>query len=228
MRPKKNPSSETRPPLRSGSNLLLHPDLPGGNESIAVSIERIEDGTIWLKGEIPTVEDGDHVTLEYRVVEKGRYLTNASVDVQSSDDISIKCAGEWRWVQDRDFVRISTHGIDVTLPASVEEGEVAKHRSSSGEGSHCEMLDMSAGGFRFETGNKFEVDREFICHFELPGQSCYVLPARVVRVQRNPHHKKLFWVGVEFRGIDEEHRSELIRWINREQIRRHRSAAGKD
>ena len=232
MNPKSNSKLESRPPLRKGSDLVVHPDRQANEKSVAVSIERIEDGTIWLKGSTSRFDDGDLILLEYRVSEKGRFLTDVAVEVNLPDGVSIDCSGEWRWVQDRDFVRISTHGIGVSLPTPKKPRRKKRRKknhavddepSSEGESLRFEMLDMSAGGFRFETRAEFEIDSEFVCHFELPGQSCYVLPARVVRIQRNPHNRNLYWVGVVFLGIDEDHRSELVRWINQEQVRRHRS-----
>lgn len=84
------------------------------------------------------------------------------------------------------------------------------------------MLDVSAGGLYFETTESFEVDDEQVYHFELPGQSCYALPARVVRCKPKPGCNNRFRVAVEFVDLNEEHRKELLQWIYREQTRRHR------
>ena len=66
-------------------------------------------------------------------------------------------------------------------------------------------------------------DEEVVVHFELPGSQCFVLPARVVRIPGGPSsHSGKRNVAVAFTGIDERTRSQLLGWVYRQQIRRHR------
>ena len=86
------------------------------------------------------------------------------------------------------------------------------------------MLDLSAGGIRFQSTVEYEPDEEVVVHFELPDSECFVLPARVVRTPDTPANRAKDSVAVAFTGIDEATRSQLQRWVYREQVRRHRNA----
>jgi hypothetical protein len=46
------------------------------------------------------------------------------------------------------------------------------------------VVDISAGGIRFASNIEYDNDEDVICHFELPGSLCFVLPAQIVRVPR--------------------------------------------
>jgi len=63
-------------------------------------------------------------------------------------------------------------------------------------------------------------------HLELPGSECFVLPGRIVPNPGRavPRDRKTN-VAVAFIGLDEATRSQLLRWVYREQVRRHRLEA---
>ncbi len=170
---------------------------------------------------------GGAVVLEYMIGEDCRYLAQGKIEARSADRTVISWDGEWRRVQGRCFVRISTHGIEVEVKQPVrpaESQDAAADPRPSEDGTCCfEMLDISAGGLRFETPRPFEFDAEFVCHFELPGQSRYELPAKVVRSQRKPGYSDRYRVAVEFIDRSEGLRSKLLQWIYHEQVRRHRT-----
>jgi len=138
-------------------------------------------------------------------------------------------------MQERAFLRISAHGLRarvVRLASGVgPEADVA-------DDDVYDLVDVSAGGIRFATDTGFEIDEEVICHFELPGSLCFVLPARIVRSPESPDASEESAapesrsgavgkpsVAVEFAGLDETHRSQLLRWVYREQVQRHRESA---
>ncbi|MEZ4290466.1 MAG: PilZ domain-containing protein [Myxococcota bacterium] len=85
-----------------------------------------------------------------------------------------------------------------------------------------DLLDLSAGGIRFRADLDYEPDEEVVCHSEAPGSLCFVLPARVVRPPGEVLGRRKPSVAVEFVGLDENNRSQLLRWVYREQVRRHR------
>ena len=91
------------------------------------------------------------------------------------------------------------------------------------------VIDLSAGGIRFSGESSYEADEEVICHFELPGSLCFVLPARIVRSPEAEADATTTsdtdCVACEFVGLDEANRSQLLRWVYREQVRRHRDAS---
>ena len=67
-----------------------------------------------------------------------------------------------------------------------------------------------------------------MCHFELPGSLCFVLPARICRsVGNDSAGSPKPTVAVEFQGLDENNRSQLLRWVYREQVKRHRAGHRK-
>ena len=85
------------------------------------------------------------------------------------------------------------------------------------------VVDISAGGIRFASNIEYEIDEDVICHLELPGSLCFVLPAQVVRsTDSSPLENDRTNVGVEFSGLDETNPSQLLRWVYREQAQRHR------
>ena len=89
------------------------------------------------------------------------------------------------------------------------------------EGRYLAMLDVSAGGIRFETDEDFEIDQEFVCQF-VSDPSRYELHSRVVRSQKKPGSSSRYRVAVEFLDLTDEHCSQLLRWIYQEQSRRHK------
>jgi c-di-GMP-binding flagellar brake protein YcgR len=92
-----------------------------------------------------------------------------------------------------------------------------------------DLVDISAGGLRFASGGDFEPDEEIVCHFELPGSLCFVLPARIVLPSESrPTGSGKSSVAAEFVNLDENNRSQLLRWIYREQVQRYRDGLRKD
>ncbi|MCP4038716.1 MAG: hypothetical protein GY733_17380 [bacterium] len=221
----KHPKAETLPPLRSGSRLHLHRGGRVRKDPLAVTVDHFQDGQIQIKGASGSLAEGEVVLVEFRIDDDARYLTRGEIEAGQPDRTSIVCDDEWSRVQDRSFVLISTHGLQVdvrpptTTGAPDEDGDLPVNA-----GGRFVMLDVSAGGIRFESREPFPIDQQFVFHFELPGQTCYVLPARVVRSVHRPGSTQWYQVAVEFIGLDEAHRSQLLQWIYHEQARRHRSA----
>jgi hypothetical protein len=85
------------------------------------------------------------------------------------------------------------------------------------------VVDISAGGIRFASNIEYEIDEDVICHLELPGSLCFVLPAQIVRVPRliscrkrqDERWRRVLWAR-------QTNRSQLLRRVYREQARRHR------
>ncbi len=113
----------------------------------------------------------------------------------------------------RAFVRVSTYGIDA---------EISRPDEIPGDADEAAMLDLSAGGVRLLTRTALALGECVVCHFELPAEACFALPAKVVRIDPAPPGRSGQGVALEFVGLPEEHRASLLRWIYREQVRRHR------
>jgi len=145
------------------------------------------------------------------------------VTASSANTFALALEPVWERVQQRAFVRISAHNLQVRIVRSSVGGESgAAEGDSPGDAMH-QLVDISAGGIRFESNDDYEAGEDVVCHFELPGSLCFVLRARIVR---SPEHLRAASskpsVAVEFVGLDETHRSQLLRWVYREQVRRHR------
>jgi hypothetical protein len=213
--------------------IILHAPGLSEEQSHWAVIEECEEGVIWLKGAIAPLASGDVVVLEQPIEGDARYMATAEIDEVSPDRYALRVVEAWRRRQQREFVRVSTYGIRVRVsrPSPSDpsrlRGRPRLHRDRLGEGGAehemVEMLDISAGGCRLVSASGLQLEDHVICHFELPGDSCYVLPCRVVRIEpKRQGYKGRRWVAVEFIGIQEPMRSELLRWVFREQVRRHR------
>ena len=210
--------------IEAGSLVILHPDGPAGGFPMVVTVDRVSDGIHWFLGSIDPLSRGGTVIVESPVPNDARYATHATITACSAATFALRLEPEWERVQQRAFVRISAHGLHVRVvrlaPPAPGESEI-----QPGDDVH-ELVDISAGGIRFASEIDYELDEDVICHFELPGSLCFVLPARIVRAPQPPSvegHKAN--VGVEFSGLDETNRSQLLRWVYREQVRRHREEA---
>ncbi len=217
------PHSQTRRLiLEAGRTVILHPEGPAGGFPMVVSVDTVSNGQHWFLGSIDPVQRGETLIVELAVANDARYATRAVVAAASPETFALRIEPLWERMQQRAFVRISAQGLKVrvvrpTRPMSVEE-------DAPGHDLY-DLVDVSAGGIRFAAEGGFEFDEEVVCHFELPGSLCFVLPARVVRAPETPAeatHKAS--VAVEFAGLDETHRSQLLRWVYREQVRRHRES----
>lgn len=210
--------------VEAGHLLILHPDGPTGGHPLVVPVDHVADGVHWFLGSCAPLGRGDPLLVESPVQQDARYSTMATVVAVSPEMFGLRLSPLWERLQQRAFVRIAAHGLQVRVErptlrgstASASAGEVAE------EAVH-ELLDLSAGGIRFQSSVDYEPDEELILHFELPGSACFVLPARVVRTPDGPGSRSMKnSVAVAFVGIDEATRSLLLRWVYREQVRRHR------
>ncbi|HPG28183.1 MAG: PilZ domain-containing protein [Spirochaetaceae bacterium] len=224
-------SNKRRILLEAGSLVILHPDGPAGGFPLVVSVDQVADGLHWFLGSCDPIGRGETVIVESPVIDDSRYLTRAVVKACSPATFALQLEPVWERVQQRAFVRISAHGLQVrVLRPSSHASPVAEAAESGGVpgpeptqlGHVHDLLDLSAGGIRFQADLDYEQDEEVVCHFELPGSLCFVLPARVVRPPGEVTGRRKPSVAVEFVGLDENNRSQLLRWVYREQVRRHR------
>jgi c-di-GMP-binding flagellar brake protein YcgR len=200
---------------------------------MVVSVDQVRDGLHWFLGCCDPIARGESLIVELPVADDARYVTRATVAASSPATFALKLDPDWERVQQREFVRISAHGLPVRVIRSSSPPPLDGEPSGDGfESEHdCihDLLDVSAGGIRFQSGTEYEPDEEVVCHFELPGSLCFMLPARVTRPP-NAAGEGLGKpsVAVEFVGLDENQRSQLLRWVYREQVRRHREAARRE
>lgn len=218
-------SSKTRRIIvEAGRLVILHPDGPAGGFPMVVAVDHVADGTHWFLGSIEPLRRGQRLIVECPIPDDARYATRATVVACSPSTFGLRLEPEWERVQQRAFVRVSAHGFQVRVVRLVMPGPVEAQDDPIDD--VFDLLDVSAGGLRFASDADFGVDEDVVCHFELPGSLCFVLPGRIVRAPDAPttlHGKP--GTAVEFTGLDETNRSQLLRWVYREQVRRHREEA---
>ena len=232
----KKPQAERyKPIVEAGHLLILHPQAPAGGYPMVVPVDHVADDLHWFLGSCAPLMRGETLIVESPVQNDARYSTSAVVVASTSETFALRLSPSWERVQQRAFVRISAHGLQVRVVrlahdgqnprplVSLEQGAVDFQSSDPDRDAIHELLDLSAGGIRFQSSAEYEPDEEVVVHFELPGSQCFVLPARVVRTPGGPSsHSGKRNVAVAFTGIDERTRSQLLGWVYRQQIRRHR------
>lgn len=210
--------------LEAGHSVILHPDGPAGGFPRIVDVDHVDEGVHWFLGSIAPIRRGQVLIVESPVQNDARYATRAKVVACSSSAFGIRIEPEWERVQQRAYVRVSAHGFQVRVvrlsTAHPDEQDDVLVDDV------FDLVDISAGGIRFECDAAFDADEDVICHFELPGSLCFVLPGRIVRPpERAEVALRKPTTAVEFVGLDETNRSQLLRWVYREQVRRHREEA---
>lgn len=233
---------ENRLPIEAGLGLTLHADGPARGYPMAVIVDSVVDGIVWILGSSAPLGRGDRLVVESSVREHGRFTTSGEIVASNDQTFGLRLGSNWRRLQQRAFVRISAHGLQVRVESTTDRKEdptkpppPAKRplrgrarTSPPGDSARApvyELLDISAGGLRFLSTIDYQHDEVVVVHFELPGSQCFALPSRVVRTPkmratRSGKHN----VAVAFISVEEETRSQLLRWVYREQVRRHREA----
>ncbi len=211
--------------LEAGGLVILHADGPASGFARVVAVDQVTGGNHWFLGCCKPIERGETMIVESPVPNDARYVTRASVIASSDETFALRLEPIWERVQQRAFVRISVHGLPVrvvrlaTPPRADDEPAVENFDDAVHE-----LMDVSAGGIRFESSDEYEPEEDVVCHFELPGSLCFVLPARIVRSPEDlTRSSSKPSVAVEFTRLDESNRSQLLRWVYSEQVRRHRT-----
>lgn len=205
--------------VEAGHLLILHPNGPAGGYPMVAPVDHVADGLHWFLGSCAPLERGESLIVESPIQNDARYTTSAKIAASTPETFALRIASEWERVQQRAFVRIAAHGLQVRVVR--QRGQ----KDDADEWVH-ELLDLSAGGIRFRSRTEYAGDEEVMVHLELPGSECFVLPGRIVPNPGRavPRDRKTN-VAVAFIGLDEATRSQLLRWVYREQVRRHRLEA---
>ena len=224
---------ERRLMIEAGHLVILHPDGPAGGFPMAVRVDRVDDGLHWFLGCCEPIGRGEAVIVESPIHDDARYVTRATVKATSRETFALALNPIWERVQQRAFVRIFAHGLQVRVlrvggSSTPDEDDRDPNEFTGEPDAVHDLIDISAGGIRFASDADYEPDEEVVCHFELPGSLCFVLPARIVRPSKqDPRKSEKPAVAVEFAGLDENNRSQLLRWVYREQVKRHREGVRK-
>jgi hypothetical protein len=223
-----NESHESQLSLEAGHLVTLHPDGPAGGFPMAVRVDRIADGLHWFFGCCEPIGPGESMIVESPIRDDARYVTRATVAASSPETFALRLEPIWERVQQRAFVRVFAHGLQVRVLRPASDSVDVTDCAASPVAVH-DLVDISAGGIRFASSNDYEPDEEVVCHFELPGSLCFVLPARIVIASEDrPTGLAKPFVAGEFVNLDGNNRSQLLRWIYREQVKRYRDGLSKD
>ena len=220
------PARTQRLRLEAGSLVVLHPEGSSDASPQVMAVDEVRGGQHWFRGSLGHLREGESVLVESPVPEDARYAARASIVAIATDRFALEIGVEWTRTQQREYVRVATWDLPVRLVRVTEDGVSSDGGDPRVEGLIGELLDISAGGIRCDCDADFEADEQVVCHFELPESLCFVLPGRIIRPPERPLDRTSKpGIAVAFTGLDEHTRSQLLRWIYREQVRRHRREA---
>lgn len=178
-----------------------------------VEIERVTDGLLWVGVTQLELKAGEGLELEVPVAGDARYCSRARVAIATQEHFGLRPTEAWERCQGRDYVRVSTYGLRANLvPVEPKRGETL---------AQIPVIDLSAGGMRVAERRALDLEQVVLCEVELSGEPPLELLARVVRVEaadQTESRRRL--VALEFVNVGHQQRSQLIAWVNREQVRR--------
>ena len=161
----------------------------------------------------PIVE-GEMLSVSRTVRDDARYTAVMQVVDAGPGRSRIRLMGDWRRVQLRQFVRVNVYGVALDV---------------SGAGAHSEgrtprLVDVSAGGLRFESWDAYEMGTELELSFNLPQTGPVSVKGTIVRMaeSRGEGESGPRQYGIRFHGMDEAARVKLMTWVFAEQSRRFR------
>ena len=217
------------PPIVPGSVLILL----RGPDRVELEIKRFAEGLIWIAADaLGGLQSGELVDVEIGVRGDARYRSPARVAIAMRDHIALRLDEHWRRQQTREFARVSTYGLraDLVLEGLWGEGEddgaMLLDRERPDRLSALSVIDLSAGGARLAEGRHLRLGDRVMCRLVLD-ECSYDLCAQVVRVGSELGEGTRRFVSLQFMEIDEETRSALVAWVNREQVRRRIELRGR-
>jgi len=171
---------ERRLILEADHLVILHPDGPAGGYPMAVRVDRVADGLHWFLRCREPIRRAATMIVESPIHDDARYVTQATVEASSPETFALKLKPIWERVQQRAFARIYAPGLQVrvlrptlalapqpSLPSEVDEDQVARPLPTTGRkpaDSIHDLIDISAGGIRFQSDDDFEEDEQVKQH----------------------------------------------------------------
>jgi len=194
----------------------------------AVALER-PNGE-WMKGVVVLVEDdgmdvvvdgaileGEVLSVSCAVRDDARYTAVMEVIDAGPGRSRVRLVGEWKRVQMREFIRVSVMGIAMNV-----RGDTSTQAGSPVE---ARLLDLSAGGLRFESSESFAAGDVIDVRFNLAQTGPINVRGEVLRIagRRNGDSGPCQY-GIRFAGFDEATRVKIMTWVFGEQARRFRDS----
>jgi hypothetical protein len=192
----------------------------------AVALER-ENGD-WMKGVVVLVEDdgidvvvdgeilaGEVFSVSCAVRNDARYSAVMEVVDAGPGRSRVRLVEDWERVQMRESVRVAVLGLHMDV-----QGNRAGRASQPVD---ARLLDLSAGGLRFESTASFARGDVVEIRFHLAQAGPVRIRGEILRAAgRRSEDSGSCQYGVRFCGFDEATRVKIMTWVFAEQARRFR------
>jgi hypothetical protein len=211
---------------------------------------RRQDGQV-LRGVVTSVEDeaidmvvrseireGERLQLSCTIPDDARYTVTVEVLETGRGRSRVRLASAWRRVQLRDFVRVAVYGVEVEVvreDPSAEEASSEKARrlqriqqGLEGAVRKPRLVDVSAGGLRFESNASYREGEKVTVGFHLPHSGAVEARGEIVRaVEADGDHRLQNQYGVRFCDVPEATQVRIMTWVFAEQARRFREVKAR-
>lgn len=176
------------------------------------TVERIQNGLIWLIGCEHQGRPGERVTMECRLAD-AIYRADGCIESATARSWALRLTSGWQRVQRREHVRVPVRGVDVALVDDESGAPLAK----------AEMLDLSSGGAKLALGaaeaRELTSGAVVRCRFTLRDAGDFDLRAQLLRVIEPADHGRPGSAALRWLNLDADAESELTRWVRSEQMR---------
>jgi len=165
---------------------------------------------------------GMRVHAQRGVPDDARYTTSAVIVDPGPPFAEVQTLGEWKRVQQRQFVRLRLQAhvwAHLSAPAETEVGNSlspAELKELNGQ-----VLDISAGGVQLETPQPLSVGDHIVLRFELPGNG-YVVESEAIVVRSDPGRHGANLNGIQFCNLSTAQETMIVRFIYEQQLRTRR------
>lgn len=228
--------SKTTRRLRDGDAVSLMRETGERLRGVVVGVE--DDAVdVVLRGQIA---DGELLQVSRTIPDDARYEGMMEVVQAAPGRSRVRLVGDWQRIQMREFVRVSVYGIPMNVEGEDREAlgprERLKQHRSEGPLAYRppRLLDLSAGGLRFESREEFRDGEALDLEFSLPSSGPISVRGEVVRVRLAPEPAEgaeaasgPHQYGIRFFALEESTRVKIMAWVFSEQARRFRESKRK-
>lgn len=132
---------------------------------------------------------------------KSKILKRKNKDIPS---LLIERADSVKRIQRRDYFRLQVSGTVDLYQKDPKQDQPQKINEAR-------LLDISGGGIKIQTKNKFNTGDELILFLKNIFDSKEFIRAKVIRIKKE--NEELYNYGLLFLDIEEEQREDIIQWI---------------
>lgn len=220
--------------LQEGATVQLQRE---DGETLRGVVMRIEDDLLDVVVRA-RVEQGELLRLSRTVQNDARYTAVIEVVESGTGRSRVRLVGDWQRIQMREYVRVSVFGIplDVRRDEELEtmsqrEARLRRLRAVEEDERPSRLLDLSGGGLRFESRERFSEGENVEFDFTLPETGPLHLRGEIVRVlavaeanEDAGEPEGFNQYGVRFLSVAESDRVKIMTWVFGEQAARFRES----